>query len=67
MSELPESLLPRTYWEARCALLEESVLQLMHLLRPLVGVQALNAHMDEWNRLMGVITQDYAKKAGTPQ
>lgn len=52
---LPEHLHPKTYWEERCELLEESVERLVRILSaysmPPAGEQALWAHMADWGRL----------------
>lgn len=52
---LPEHLHPKTYWEKRCEVLEESVNLLVQIIAnysmPPAGHQALEAHMRDWGRI----------------
>ena len=56
---LAPHLHPKTYWEERCELLEESFERLAHILIACGSQQQknmLDSHMLEWNRLLAEIT-----------
>lgn len=56
---LPEHLHPKTYWEERCELLEESVFRLASILAnsamPPQAASQVRLHVDDWNRLIAEI------------
>ena len=59
---LADHLYPKTYWEERCALCEESLMRLMDILAahlPYSAHSALQAHVEDWNRLLGELAQKY--------
>ena len=62
---LPEHLAPKTYWEKRTELMEESVERIILLLirdmLPQSAVMTLNDHMRDWARLIGELTNEFQK------
>ena len=65
---LAEHLHPKTYWEERTELLEESVFRLAsilvsHGLPPQAGY-AVNEHVDQWNRLLTDLTNKHQLPKG---
>jgi hypothetical protein len=59
---LAEHLHPKTYWEERCELVEESVLRLMNILTahlPYAAHSDLQAHATDWNRLIGELANKF--------
>lgn len=61
---LPEHLHPRTYWEERCSILEQAVVELSRILAYYLPERAnvqLAAHAEEWNRLHAVLTDRYSQ------
>ena len=63
---LAEHLHPKTYWEERTELLEESVFRLIGILAtqalPPQAAYAMQEHVSEWNRLLGVLSEKYPDK-----
>ena len=62
---LPEHLAPKTYWEKRTELMEESVERIVRLLVldtvPKSTASALDDHMREWSRLIGDLANEFQK------
>lgn len=60
---LPEHLVPKTYWERRVELLEESVTRIAQLLNhfalPFQAQQAMREHFEEWNRLQRELLAEF--------
>lgn len=60
---LPEHLHPKTYWEERTALLEQSIVRLCRILdsytMPPAGAEAVNDHFRDWNRLLAELERKY--------
>ncbi len=59
---LAEHLRPKTYWEERCQLLEESVDRLVPILaqtQPPQIQRELADHMAEWIRLIGALAAEF--------
>lgn len=69
---LAPHLYPQTYWEKRCALLEQSVQRLTNIISvytfPPAGHEDLAEHFKEWNRLIGELANEHPSQAskGTP-
>ncbi len=65
---LPEHLHPKTYWEERTELLEESVFRLISVLAqtslPPQAVYAVQEHVNEWNRLLTDLTNSHPAPKG---
>ena len=60
---LAEHLHPKTYWEERCGLLEESVFRLAGILAqqglPPQAAYAVQEHVREWDRLLSDLTNKH--------
>lgn len=60
---LPDHLMPQTYWEKRCELLEASVMQMMEILAatslPKYAVHALQDHSREWMKHLDALKLDH--------
>jgi len=65
---LAEHLHPKTYWEERCELLEDSVFRMMSIIATHglteSGSYALREHVADWNRLIGQIGDRHPPKQG---
>lgn len=65
---LAEHLHPKTYWEERCELLEDSMFQLMRLLAATQSpqtAQVLAAHAQEWAREISSLAAKHPPKEPT--
>jgi hypothetical protein len=63
---LAEHLHPKTYWEKRCELAEESLMRLMGILARALPYQSageLSDHLAEWNRLLTKLGDDHPASA----
>ena len=60
---LPDHLMPQTYWEKRCELLEASVMQMMEILAatalPPNTVRALQNFSREWVKYLDALKLDH--------
>lgn len=61
---ITDHLQSKTFWEKRCSLMEESLFRIVAILNatilpPHVAAE-LTAHMNDWDRLMGELCEEYS-------